>query len=126
MIEHSIDSSLHLLEVRVSDSVKLLDLVNFIATAQKDLQYGPSLNTLFVVDPDTDLAKLSPASFSTFFGRVEESGGAALWAIVASNESHNSTLASAVHNFIPHRLNVRVFDDEFLALQWLKVNDTKR
>lgn len=126
MIEHTIDSSLHLMEVRVSDSVTLLDLVNFVATAQKDLQYGPSLNTLFVVDPDTDLAKLSPASFSTFFGRVEGSGGSALWAVVASNESHKSTLASAVHNFIPHRLNVGVFDDEFLALQWLKAHDAQR
>ena len=86
MIEYTIDTSIHLLEVRVNGSIGLLELVNFVVRAQKDLQYGPSINTLFIVEPDADLVKLTPDSLLTFFRRAEGSGGSATWAIVASNE----------------------------------------
>ncbi len=122
MIEYAIETSLHLLQVRVSNSVSLLDLVNFVVKVQKEPQYGPTLNTLFIVETDALLAKLVPEAVSTFFRRVEESGGPAKWAIVVSEESQKSILSSALQDFVPKRLRLRVFDDELLALQWLKSN----
>ena len=122
MIEYAIETSLHLLQVRVSNSVSLLDLVNFVVKVQKEPQYGPTLNTLFIVETDALLAKLVPEAVSTFFRRVEKSGGPANWAIVVSEESQKSILSSALQDFVPKRLRLRVFDDELLALQWLKSN----
>ena len=122
MIEYAIETSLHLLQVRVSNSVSLLDLVNFVVKVQKEPQYGPTLNTLFIVETDALLAKLVPEAVSTFFRRVEESGGPAKWAIVVSEESQKSIFSSALQDFNPKRLRLRVFDDELPALQWLKSN----
>jgi hypothetical protein len=122
VIEYSIETSLHLLQVRVGDAVSLLDLVNFSAKVQKDPQYRPTLNTLFTVETDTLLEKLGPGSLSTFFRRFEESGGPTAWAIVLSDESHKCVFSAALENFVPKRLRLRVFDDELPALQWLKSN----
>ena len=122
MIEYTIETSLHLLQVRISGSVSLLDLVNFIANLEKDRQYGPKLSTLFIVDADALLSKLVPESLSRFFRRVEESGGSTAWAIVVSGESHKLTFSAAVESFVPKRLRLRVFNDELLALHWLQSN----
>jgi hypothetical protein len=111
-----------LLQVRAVNSVSLLDLVNFFVKVQKDPHYGPTLNTLFVVDTDALLEKLAPEAVSTFFQRVDVSGGSTKWAVVASEESQKSIFSSALQDFIPKRLKLRVFDDEFPALQWLKSN----
>lgn len=120
VIDYAIEASLHLLQARASGSVSLLDLVNFVAGLEKDRQYGPRVKTLFIVEADAILLKLIPESLSRFFRRVEESVGSATWAIVVSDESHKSTFSVALQNFAPKRLKLRVFDDELLALQWLK------
>jgi hypothetical protein len=122
VIEYTIEAPLHLLQVRASGTVSLLDLVNFVAGLEKDRQYGPRVKTLFIVESDAILLKLIPESLSRFFHRVEESGRSATWAIVVSDESHKSTFSVALHNLAPKRLRLRVFDDELLALQWLKSN----
>jgi hypothetical protein len=122
VIEYTIETSLRLLQVHVSGSVSLLDLVNFVTNVEKDRQYGERLNTLFIVDAEALISKLIPESLSRFFRRIEESSGSATWAVVVSDESHKSIFFAALQNFAPKRLKVRIFDDEFLALQWLKSN----
>lgn len=120
MIEYTVETSLHLLQVRVSDSVTFLDLVNFITKVQKDPQYGPNVNTLFVVDANAILVRFAPDSLSTLFRRVEDSGGSSSWAFVVSEESHRSVFTDALQHFVPRRLRLCVFDDELTALQWLR------
>jgi hypothetical protein len=122
VIEYTIETSLRLLQVRVVNSVSLLDLVNFFVKVQKDPHYGATLDTLFVVDTDALLEKLAPEAVATFFQRVDISGGSAKWAIVVSEECQKSIFSSAMQDFIPKRLRLRVFDDELPALQWLKSN----
>jgi hypothetical protein len=120
VIEHSIETSLHLMQVRVTESVSLLDLVNFLTTVQKDPQYGPALNTMFIVDTDARFVQLVPGALNTFFRRVEGSGGSAAWAIVVFNETHHSMFSRLAQNFVSKRMKIRVFRDELAALQWLK------
>lgn len=120
MIEYTTETSLHLTQVRVSGSVSLLDLVNFVTKARKEPQYGPALNALVVIDESTIFEKLVPESVASFFRRIEGSGGPTAWAIVASNKSHQSLISGASQSFVTKRLKVRVFDDEFPALQWLQ------
>jgi hypothetical protein len=122
VIAYTIETSLHLMQVRVSDSVRLLDLANFVAEVQKNPLYGPALKTLFLVDTNALLVKIDPGSLSTFFRKVEQSGGSATWAIVVTNESHKSVFSAALQNFVSKRLRLRIFDEELTALQWLKSN----
>lgn len=122
MIEYSIETSLHLLEVRIENSVTILDFVKFITQLRKETQYGPSLKTLFVVRSDAQLESFSPEAISSFFQRVEDTGGPAVWAIVLSNESHRLIFSRALESFVPKRLKLQFFEDEFPALRWLKSN----
>jgi len=107
------------MQVRVTGSTTLLDLVNFLTKAQKDPQYGPTLNTLFIVDPDAQFGQLAPGTLATFFKRVAESGGSKAWAIVFSTDSHYTIFSELVQNNGTNGLKIRLFRDEFTALQWL-------
>jgi len=109
------------MQVRLTESVSLLDLVNFLTKVQKNPQYGPKLNTLISVDTDTRFVQLVPGALSTFFRRVEASGGSSAWAIVVCNEFHNSIFSDVAENLNSKRMKVRVFRDELSALQWLKL-----
>jgi hypothetical protein len=108
------------MQVRVTGSVSLLDLVNFLTTVQKSLQYGPTLNTLLVVDTNTQFIQLTPRTLEPFFQRVEKAGGSDAWAIVVLNEPHFVLFSSAIQNFVSKSMRVRVFRDELEALRWLK------
>ncbi len=122
MIEYTFEMPLHLLQVRLSNSVSLLDLVNFFAKVQKDPRYGPTFKSLFIIDPDAFLVNFVPAAISKLFQRMEDSIGPSWWAIVASDASQKSIFTSALHDFVFKRVKISLFDDEFPALQWLKSN----
>lgn len=122
MIKYTIETSLHLLEVRIHNAVTILDFVNFLAGVSKDLQYGPLLKSLFIVESNAQLVNLLPEFVSTFLQRVDTSSGPEVWAFVLSDETQKAIFLRALQNFVPRRIKVRLFEDEFQALQWLKLN----
>jgi hypothetical protein len=114
--------SLHLLQVRLSNSISLLDLVNLFARIQKDPRFGPTLKSLFVIDSEALLVNFVPAAIGKLFQRMQDSKGPSKWAIVASDANQKSIFASALHDVVHQQIKIQLFEDEFLALQWLKSN----
>jgi hypothetical protein len=122
MINYTIETSLHLLEVRIQNAVTILDFVNFLAGVSKDLRYGPLLKSLFIVENNARLINLLPEFVSTFLQRVDTSNGPEVWAFVLPDEAQKAIFLRALQNFVPRRIKIRLFEDEFRALQWLKLN----
>jgi hypothetical protein len=120
MIEYAIETSLHLIHVRVNSSVHFLDFVNFFARFQKDPECGPALKSLLIVDSGARLVHIEPPSLRSFFHKVQEMGGPEKWAIVLSNATHASLFSGALQGLPSSGVQFRMFDDEFSALRWLK------
>jgi hypothetical protein len=120
MIEYSIESSLQLMQARVSGSVHFLDLVNFMTRLRKDPHFGPALKSLLQFGDEARIEKIEPASLKTFFFKVQESGGPNRWAMVLSDGTNRSLFSVALDGLPSSNVKFQMFDDEFSALRWLR------
>jgi hypothetical protein len=108
------------MQARIDREICFLDLVNFVTRLRKDPQWGPTLHSLLIVDDPASIEKVDPASLRSFFHKVQEGGGSKKWAIVVSNAQHRSLFSDALGHLSSSPVQLRMFDDEYSALRWLK------
>ena len=120
MIEYRIESSLHLMQAHITGSVHFLDLVNFVTRLRKDPQWGPAVGSLLLIEEAAVVDKVEPGSLRSLFHKIGEEGGSGRWAIVSTNKDHTLRFHGAVEGFHSAGLQIRVFEDELLALGWLR------
>ena len=119
-IEYTIEPSLHLMQASIDGSIRFLDLVNLLTRLRKDPQWGPAVQSLLIVDTSARMESVEPASLRSFFQKVLEASGSHKWAIVVLGMQYRSLFSDALGHLPASRVQLRMFDDEYTALRWLK------
>jgi hypothetical protein len=123
MIEYTIDTAQRLVRVRMSGANAPADLLRHVSDLSADPQFDATFNTLFCITEDATLqTTLFDSLLKTVLEQWQQRRKGVKWAVVSSSRIQLALAMLATDNVKFQFVQVRFFDDEDSAMNWLNSN----
>ena len=123
MIEYTIDTAQRLVRVRMSGANAPADLLRHVSDLSADPQFDATFNTLFCITEDATLqTTLFDSLLKTLLEQWQRRRKGVKWAVVSSSRIQLALAMLATDNVKFQFVQVRFFDDEDSAMNWLGSN----
>lgn len=123
MIEYTIDTPQRLVRVRMSGANAPADLLRHVSDLSADPKFDATFNTLFCITEDATLqTTLFDSLLKTLLEQWQQRRKGVKWAVVSSSRIQLALAMLATDNVKFQFVQVRFFDDEDSAMNWLGSN----
>jgi hypothetical protein len=120
MISYTIDSESGLVRARMAGATTLVSLVSHISNLAKDPQFNPSMNLIFEVEPEATFSLLPvEVEFRNLIKQWASRRKGARWAFWVPFGATYSHLQFAIGTLDQQDVQMRLFENEQSAIQWL-------
>lgn len=121
MIEYTIDRAQRLVRVRMSGANAPADLLRHVSDLSADPQFDATFNTLFCITEDATLqTTLFDSLLKTLLEQWQRRRKGVKWAVVSSSRIQLALAMLATDNVKFQFVQVRFFDGEDSAMNWLR------
>jgi hypothetical protein len=123
MITHKIDKLQGIIFTRVSGTPTTVLMIDHIQNVLNDPDFDPKYNSIIVCKENTRIPGIQKSEIEiirrVFDGYAQQRTGRN-WAVVAPNERLEAFLKLNLELISPVKLNIRIFQNEEDALNWIK------
>ena len=123
MFTHKIDKLQGIIFARVSGTPTTVLMIDHIQNVLNDPDFDPKYNSIIVFDENTHIAGVPKDKIETIRrvldGYAQQRTGRN-WAVVAPNERQEAFLKLNLELISPVKFNIRIFQSEDDALNWIK------
>ena len=123
MFTHKIDKLQGIIFARVSGTPTTVLMIDHIQNVLNDPDFDPKYNSIIVCKENTRIPGIQKSEIEiirrVFDGYAQQRTGRN-WAVVAPNERLEAFLKLNLELISPVKLNIRIFQNEEDALNWIK------
>jgi hypothetical protein len=123
MFSHKIDKLQGIIFTRVSGTPTTILMIDNIQNVLNDPEFDPKYNSIIVFEENTRIPGISNGEIEiirrVFDGYAQQRTGRN-WAVVAPNERLETFLKLNLELIGPVKFNIRIFQSEEDALNWIK------
>ena len=123
MFSHKIDKLQGIIFTRVSGTPTTVLMIDHIQNVLNDPDFDPKYNSIIVCKENTRIPGIQKSEIEiirrVFDGYAQQRTGRN-WAVVAPNERLEAFLKLNLELISPVKLNIRIFQNEEDALNWIK------